>query len=221
VKAHHTSLRIAVPVALLILSAGRVASAQPPTPVLHGDAAGTIGWLAARSPSAGIYNGRNWLDSLVASASAGWHWTDNLKTEIDFGAGTEIHDYNTQPVIDGGRLFYITTESRFAHRTLGTSQQYQFFHNVWFHPHVAAGANLTWERRTDDIAPISYYQYAGQAPPLPEREGPRTSLTVKPFVAVGFKAYMTERTFFRNDLRVAFHHGISETILRVGFGFDF
>ena len=49
----------------------------------------------------------------------------------------------------------------------------------------------------------------------------QTSFQVNPFLAVGYKAYVTDRAFFRNDLRVAFRGGFEETVLRIGFGFDF
>lgn len=209
--------------AALVLGASGTSSAQE-RPVIRGDVSAAIGWLAAGGGSNNPYGGRDWAHSLFGGASAGWHWTDNVKTEIDFGGGTQAHAYSTQQVTSAGRTSYVTTQSRFARRTLGLSLQYQFFHNAWFHPHLAAGGNLTWEQRTDDISPVFYYDEVSRTSRLAENEridGPRTTLTVRPFVAAGFKAYMTPRTFFRSDLRVAFHSRIDETLLRFGFGFDF
>ena len=40
-------------------------------------------------------------------------------------------------------------------------------------------------------------------------------------MASGLKAYMTERTFFRSDVRMTFRGGPDEVLLRVGFGIDF
>ena len=208
----------------MVLIAGITPAALAQTrQVIRGDAAGTFGWLAARtglSSSAGT----DWGNSLFGAASTGWHWTDNLKSEIDFGAGTEAHGYETQQLTSGGRISYVPVESRFARRTLGLSQQYQFFHNAWFHPHLAAGANFSWDRRTDEIGPIYAYDEVTRTTRLVEllrTDGPRTTFRIRPFVAVGYKAYLTQRAFFRNDLRVAFQGGISETTLRLGFGFDF
>ena len=118
------------------------ASAQPAPAVIRGDAAATIGWLAANSHAPGQFYNDNWIHSLFGAGSTGWHWTDNLKTEVDFGAGTEARAFRPEQVVIAGRTTYYTVESRFSRRTLGISQQYQFFHNVWFHPHVAAGAEL-------------------------------------------------------------------------------
>lgn len=222
-KAFHSLSRIALLAAVLAGSVGE-ASAQSEPRLTRGDFAGTIGWLSASTPSSGPYDDENWVSSFFGAASAGWHWTDHLKTEVDFGAGTNARAFRGEPITFDGRITYVTTASRFARRTLGISQQYQFFHNAWFHPHLAAGANLTWERRTDDIGPIFLYDDVARTSRVvaPERtEGPRTSVTVRPFVAAGFKAYMTQRTFFRSDLRVAFRGGPDETVLRLGFGFDF
>jgi len=207
-----------------IAGSASLAAAQSSPRVIRGDAAAAIGWLAASTHTSGPYNNNDWGSSLFGAAAAGWHWTDNFKTEIDFGAGTEAQSYSNTQVATPGRISYVTVESRFARRTLGVSQHYQFFHNTWFHPHVAAGANFTWERRTDEVGPIYYYDELTRTTRFLEGErtdGPRTSFAARPFVAVGYKAYMSERTFFRNDLRLAFHHGVDETVLRIGFGVDF
>jgi hypothetical protein len=215
--------RIGLLAGLLAGSAGE-ASAQSETQVIRGDVAGTVAWLSADARPTGPYNDNNWVSSFFSAASAGWHWTDNLKTEVDVGAGTKARVFSSEPITIDGRATYVTTDSKFSRRTLGISQQYQFFHNVWFHPHLAAGANVTWERRTDHIGPIYLYDDVARTSrvvTLPQNDVPRTSVTIRPFVAVGFKAYITERTFFRNDFRLAFRGGPDETVLRMGFGVDF
>ena len=198
-------------------------SAQSP-PVIHGDAATTVGWLSSNIPSQEPYDHNNWLSSLFGAASLGWHWTDNLKSEIDVGVGTETRADRSEQVVIAGRIQYLPVRGRFSRRTVGVSQQYQFFHNVWFHPHLAAGANVTWERRTAEYGPIYFYDDITRSsrliPSERDREEERT-LTVRPFVAFGFKAYMTDRVFFRNDMRVAFRGGPDETLLRLGLGVDF
>jgi hypothetical protein len=220
VKQHHW--RVGLVVTMLITGGAQGASAQSPR-VIRGDTAVTIGWLATDTHSAELYDRNNWVSSFYTGASAGWHWTDSLKTEVDFGAGTDSRLLHTQPVSIGGRSTYQTIESRFQRRTIGLSQQYQFFHNVWFHPHVAAGVNVTWQRRRDDPGQIYFYDPATGTSrfetPKPATE--RTSWVANPFIAIGYKAYVSERAFFRNDFRIAFHGGAEETVLRLGFGFDF
>ena len=215
--------RIGLLAGILAGSAGG-ASAQSETQVIRGDVAATIGWLSTDAHTTGLYNDNNWVNSLFGAASAGWHWTDNLKTEADFGGGTESRAFRPEQVVIDGRATFYTVESRFSRRTLGISQQYQFFHNVWFHPHVAAGVNVSWERRRDEPGPIYLYDATRQqsriVPPV-EPEKTQTSLRANPFLAVGYKAYVTDRAFFRNDFRIAFRGGVEETVLRFGFGFDF
>jgi hypothetical protein len=223
VKAFHSLNRIALLAAVLAGTASE-ASAQSEPLLNRGDLAGTIGWLSADTHPSGPYNDNNWENSFFGAASVGWYWTENLKTEVDFGAGTKARVFSTEPIRIDGRTAYVTTDSKFARRTLGISQQYQFLHNAWFHPHLAAGVNLTWERRTDRIVPIYLYDdvtRTSRIVTLEQNADPRTSVTARPFVAAGFKAYMTPRTFFRNDFRVAFRGGPDETVLRIGFGVDF
>jgi outer membrane protein W len=222
VKAFHSLSRIAL-LALVVAGSPDEASAQPQPRVTTGDVAGTIGWLSADTHPSGPYNDNNWANTLFGAVSAGWYWTDNLKTEVDFGVGTKARVFSSDRITLEGRTTFVTTDSRFSRRTLGISQQYQFFHNVWFHPHLAAGVNVTWERRTDQIGPVYLYDDVARTSRIVtlQQPGPRTSVTVRPFVAAGYKAYMTRRTFFRNDLRVAFRGGPDETVLRIGFGVDF
>lgn len=180
-----------------------------------------VGWLGVEEDA-----GRghiDWHTSFFGAIGAGWHWTDHLKTELDFGAGTESSFYRARSVVVQGHTVYASIESRASQKTLGISQQYQFFRNAWFHPHVAVGANVTWAKSTDRFDPL--VAYSPTRPPQqlePGRvEGPTTDVVVRPFVASGFKAYFTKRGFFRTDLRVGFRGGIDEVLLRVGFGADF
>lgn len=165
----------------------------------------------------------DWHSSLFGGLSAGWHWTPNWKTEVDAGASTENDAYRTSIVIINGQQAFQPSRLRFSRRTVGLSHQYQFFENAWFHPHVAAGVNLTWQRRTEEFDRSVFYGPGVFYGPVPDArtEGPLTEFTARPFVSVGMKAYLTERAFFRSDLRLAFLHGLDETFTRIGFGFDF
>jgi hypothetical protein len=191
--------------------------------VIRGDVAASVGWLAVNTAPSTPYDDTDWVDSFLGAVSAGWHWTDNLKTELDLGASTKVSAYRTDPVTIGGRPTYQTTRMTSSRRTVGLAQQYQFFHNVWFHPHVAAGATVTWERAVARGNPIFIYDVARGAqfgaPGTAERT--RTTVTVRPFVASGFKAYMSDRVFFRSDIRVVFRGGTDDVLMRVGIGVDF
>lgn len=212
------------PLAALIVALGASeAWAQPPQRVVSGDVNVMIGWLARHARPDGSDDYFEWRGSVFGATGAGWHWTDHLKTEIDFGAGTQAKGYANRLFVANGLQTYRTIERRSSRRIVGLSQQYQFFRNAWFHPHVAAGANLTWEDRTDYLPRITVYDPISRGNRVLEEERKEhgTDFAVRPFVAAGFKAYMTPRSFFRSDLRVAFDTGIDKTLLRLGFGFDF
>lgn len=213
--------------ATLVVGGSRQAWTQPATALPHGDIAGTIGWLSANKEMPGQPRPDDWHSSLFGAASAGWYWNEHLKTELDAGAGTTNRVFRSEAVTINGRQGYSSTDTAFSRRTLGISQQYQFFHNTWFHPHVAVGANVTRERltrRTQSIFIYGTYEVDSRTSPVvapAETEGPRNEITVRPFVATGFKAYMTRRAFCRGDLRVALRGGVDEILLRFGFGVDF
>jgi hypothetical protein len=221
VKTLHCLRQVALAVALV--TAASEASAQNGPRLVRADLSGTAGWLSAGTVIYSPRDSKDWHSSLFGTVSAGWYWTDNLKTEIDVGAGTEAAGYRFQYVVIDGRPTYRNSDYTFSRRILGISQQYQFFRNAWFHPHVAAGANLTWERSTEHFSSNFVGDLPGDPRGLPPTitDGPKTTFTVRPFVATGFKAYMTPRSFFRTDLRVRFHGGPDETQLRFGFGIDF
>lgn len=199
------------------------ALAQTREPLARADVSGIVSILGVENDAVAPYVDNDWHSSFFGGLSAGWYWTNHLKTELDFGAGTESNVYRSTPITVGGRSTYVSTQSTVSQQTLGISQQYQFFRNVWFHPHVALGAHVTWEDITDDISPVVIYD-PSRPPQVVQpgrRSGPRTETTVRPFVATGFKAYFNTRGFFRTDVRLAFRSGLDEVMVRAGFGIDF
>lgn len=210
--------------AVLLFGTLTPARAQSGSPVSRADLSGYLSWLSVHTGDDEPYGGDDWHSSLFGAVGGGWYWTDYLKTELDFGAGTKATDFRARPLPIDGFPAYEFAELTFSRRVLGVSQQYQFFRNVWFHPHVAAGANIVWERTSTYIQPIIVYDdpMRGGRVVLPERrEGPRTEVRVVPFAATGFKAYFGQRAFFRSDLRLAIGDGVEDVLVRFGFGVDF
>lgn len=213
-------------VGAMVLGFSGAASAQS-RPLVRADVSATIGWLDADASSDSTWPSsyNQWESTLFGAVGAGWYWTDHLKTEIDFGAGTEGEAYLGSPGFAlNGLPVQRSIHRRFSRRNVGLSQQYQFYRNAWFHPYVAAGAHLAWDRRTDHVQAVYAYDPVTRISRVVEQprvEAPETDVVVRPFVASGFKAYMTRRAFFRGDLRVGFKRGIDETLLRFGFGVDF
>ena len=210
------------------LGAAAAAGAQPAEPVrlARADAHGAVGWENIHHPQAtpGSYS-NDWLNSVFyGSAGAGWYWTDHLKTQIDVGTGTRARQYNYHPVFVGGQSTTEFSELHLQDRDLAIGQQYQFFRNQWFHPHVGAGVDIVRETTTEEYQAVTIYDSATRLPRVispPHTEGPEHSFIARPFGEVGFKGYMTRRAFFMGDARVMFRHGVDEVLFRIGFGVDF
>lgn len=190
------------------------------------DAAASIGWLYLDTRVGRPGDQTRWDGGLYGGVSAGWYWSHNLKTEVEVGAAAEAHGYGNELVARDGRML-----SRFRHTTtqrnaLAISQQYQFGQNAWFHPHVALGGAIALDTRTEYYEAIFDYFDPNRAPGDPVEparvDGPDRVTTFRPFIAIGFKAYVTRRAFMRSDLRAAgtTGRGVDEVQLRVGFGID-
>jgi hypothetical protein len=218
------TFRLLLVLAAVIPLATPHASAQT-TAVVRGDVAGTLGTQVVNTGDTNRFlSNRRFEGGFYGAASAGWYWTEHVRTQLDFGARTKGRSYIPYPVVIGGAQTYYASDRTFSRQTVGIGQQYQFFHNAWFHPYLGAGANLTWERSRLHTAAAYAYDPATRLSRVvsPERTGaPQRDFFVNPFVESGFKAYMTPRTFFRGDLRVAFRHGVDDVVTRFGFGFDF
>jgi hypothetical protein len=200
-------------------------TAPPPSPIARWDVTGTLGWFNADKSDATRESYNEWYNSsLYGGIGAGWYWTDNHKTEIDFAGTTGGDIYTTTPVVIGNQQTFTTSRFFFSTRRLTLGQQYQAYRNAWFHPHVAAGIDLTWEKSREERSPTILFDSPSRTTRelLPAQTiGPDVELIVRPYAAVGFKAYMSQRAFFRSDLRFTFRDGIDEALWRVGFGVDF
>jgi hypothetical protein len=217
------TLKITLTLVAAVLLASRNASAQSLT-LSRGDVSGALGVQSVDARDDGFFSGRHFDGGFYGVVAGGWYWTEHLKTEIDFGGRTKGKVWVAAPAPVSGAQTYYPIEKTFSRQTLAVGQQYQFFHNAWFHPHLGAGVNLTRERSTLHRAPVTVYDPATRTSRVlsPERtEAARTDFRASPFVESGFKAYMTPRSFFRADLRVAFRGGGEDVVTRFGFGFDF
>ena len=205
-----------------------LAGAQDParTPLVRADAHFVIGWqnLHKQQPTEQNYS-NDWLNSIFyGGAGAGWYWTDNLKTQVDFGAGTKASQYRYSYVTNGTQSTNTSSRLSVQQQSVAISQQYQFFRNQWFHPHLGAGVDVARETTRETFQPIFIYDSSTRtstqiAPPL--SKGPEHHTIARPFAEAGFKAYMTRRAFFTGDTRVKFRGSVDEILLRFGFGVDF
>jgi opacity protein-like surface antigen len=214
-----------------ILLVAVLAQAQAPAPVPppsaqlpRADAHFVIGWQNLRKAQPQDHV-NEWLNEIFyGGVGAGWYWTDNLKTQVDIGTGTRTRQFRYSPVTFNGTQTYESSQLSVRQWAVTLGQQYQFFRNQWFHPHVGAGIELARETTTEQYQPVFVFDNVTRVSRevLPGRtEGPAHNFIARGMGEVGFKAYMTRHAFFTGDMRLMFRNGIDQVLFRTGFGFDF
>lgn len=209
---------------LLCLSGGAVEAQTAPT--ARADVTVTAGWMGLDTGVPRLGND-DWDGTLSGGVSAGWYWTDHVKTEIEIGAAGEAEGFGSEVTRIDGRDVHRLRRSTLDRRAIGVMQQFQYGRNAWFHPHVAAGISVAFDTRMDHYEPAFGYDPVTRRSHVIEparTEGPIRTTTVRPFLAGGFKAYLTPRVFVRTDVRAGgggATRGIDELIARVGLGIDF
>ena len=142
--------------------------------------------------------------------------------ELQVSSAAEFYSFDR--VDSPGLTTYRTSRRKLRSTGVGLAASYQFFRNAWVHPFVGGGVAVRREVLDEEVEPIVVYDGAtGRvreiAPAL--KTGPTASFAGQPFVVTGLKAYVSQRAFFRTDLRVGFSDRIDEVVARVGFGVDF
>ena len=218
---------LAIGAALLVSGTAAAQAEAPAATTPRADFHAVIGWQNLRQDRGvdtfDTFN--NWTNGIFyGGAGAGWYWTDHVKTQVDFGAGTLGRGYRYRQLTINGVSTGETSRIAVRQQSVAVSQQYQFFRNQWFHPHLGAGLDIARETRREEFQPVFVFDQVArtsrQVSPA-RTEGPSHDTIVRPFAEVGFKAYMTRRAFFTGDTRLMFRGGIDEVLFRVGFGVDF
>jgi hypothetical protein len=200
--------------------------AQAPAPIVlpRADVHVVAGWQNLHKEQA-YEHYDNWLNSIFyGGAGAGFYWNDHLKTQIDVGAGTRDHQFRTAPLVIDGQQEYVSSRAAIREANVSIGQQYQFFRNQWFHPHLGAGAEIARETVTEEFEPVYIFDSVTRTskPVAPVTStGPEHRWLARGFGEGGFKAYMTRKAFFTGDVRLMFRNGLEEVLFRAGFGFDF
>jgi hypothetical protein len=209
------------------IAAAQAPTASAPTAAVlpSRDVAVTLGWLNGNKSEVSAEDSNDWYNhGLYGGAMAGWYWTDHHKTELEVGISNTTDHYTYRNLVIANIPTFQLSELTFQTKRVAIGQQYQFYRNAWFHPHLTAGADFIWETTTaHDSAITTFDQQARQTRELrPARDtGPDTTLRVRPYAEAGFKAYMTPKSFFRSDIRFTAYHGLDQVLLRFGFGVDF
>jgi hypothetical protein len=187
------------------------------------DAALFVGWYSGHEPEVADYD--SWYtESVYGGANVGFYWTEHLRTDVEFGITTEddIQSYDAFEL--GGQSIFLPVEHTFKTRNLSAGQHYQFFENAWFHPSVGAGIALTWKHEKS-VRPSSVPFYPPPASRGISPPGQTVSRDARAhvdvFASTGFKTYVSQRAFFRSDLKVVFGSEVRDLLVRVGFGLDF
>jgi hypothetical protein len=208
--------------ALLLTASTGAAQPVDETALPRADVQAAVGWQNLRSEP--TLSRDNWINSIAfVDTAVGWYWTEHLRTQIDVGFGSTGQSYRTRNFPSGTRPLYQFVQTDVTPATFAVSQQYQFFHNAMFHPHVGAGVLVRSERLRNEYSPLTDFDpaTAGTIVVEPGHTEQRTSTSVTALADVGFKAYISERAFFASDARFAIRKGVDGVLFRFGFGVDF
>src|SRR4051812_13751540 len=183
---------------------------QPVSPV---DVAVSTGWFAADRQVAGNCCSL-WSTGLFKGISAGYYWTDHLKTEAGIASPGETEAYGTvSERLANGSFRYTSEWHRYEGTKFSVAQMYQFGHNSMFHPFVVAGLDVDQER--DAIE-----RYVSTSNAHSEDARTEVSLRTRAFAGAGFKAYFSERAFFRGEGRFAGGRSPNQMTWTAGVGVD-
>lgn len=207
-----------------------IATAQEPMPTVtllpattsRWDAAAHVTWLGERRTREAFQWDR-WVNVASGGGTVGYYWTRHLKTEIDISASTEDEIYSIEPIALPGTntLFPLQRDHDFRITTAAVGLVGQFFENTWFHPFLSVGLEVVREREHVETT----------IPGFPPRSFPPSVVTepetvvrfeARPYIATGFKVYVSERAFIRTDLRTSWSSdGLAALGWHNGVGFDF
>lgn len=221
----HNAFRAAVVAALLPTAAAGQTVTRAPADPMRWDTAIHVGWLGGNKSHVGP-GWNDWYDAASVDASAGYYLTSHLKLDLGIGTAAEaaMSIVEPSPLPGDGFPYYRTREHRFRATSVAGGVSYQFLENAWFHPFIGGGVAVIHEReRAGAQVNQTIFRDAQTRvllPPLPALD--ITATTAHPYGAVGFKAYASERVFFRTDLRVAASKDRARSAeWRAGCGVDF
>jgi hypothetical protein len=205
-----------VPLLLLagMLSPGHALAQATQPPVSRLDLTVSTGWFAADRRVSSACCDSGWSAGLFKGVAAGYYWTDHLKSEVGIAApgSTEGYGFSTTQ-LPNGRLNYTSEEHRYDGTKVSIAQVYQFGRNSTFHPFLVGGLDLDRERDTIE-------RYVSTSSSGTEDTRVETSIRARAFAGAGFKAYFSERAFFKGEARFAGGRRADQTIWTAGVGVD-
>jgi hypothetical protein len=186
------------------------------------DVAAHVIWLGEHRPAESFQWDR-WFGVAAAGGNISYYWTTHLKTEVELSTSSEGEAYSveviTLPGVTTPLYFQRDHEIRFTTASSGLATQ--FFENAWFHPFVSAGLELVREREHIEIIPPPVPPRGSTVSP-PRESSTRVGYSGRPYVAAGFKLYLSDRAFIRSDIRTSWSgDGLAALGWRSGVGIDF
>ncbi len=222
--------RAQVALAVAVCLTASAAGAQERTPKVtiapatstRWDVAAHVTWLGERRP-AESFRGDRWFNVASGGGTVGYFWTTHLKTEVDLGTSSEGETYSVEFVSVPGLTspLFIERDHEVRFTTLSAGLTRQFFENAWFHPFASAGLEVVREREHIETVPSPVPPRGTSVSVAPE-EATRVRYREQPFLATGFKVYLSPHAFIRTDIRTSWSsRGLAAVGWRSGVGVDF
>jgi outer membrane protein with beta-barrel domain len=209
-------MRYALIAAALLAFAPAAARAQADPPLTGFDVSASVGLFAADRSGGGTDGASSWSSGLFRGVSAGYYWTDHLKTEVAFAAPgqTDAYSYSSRQLPN--RVTVLTEDERtFTATRVSLAQAYQFGRNAMFHPYAVAGVDVDREQVALERRVLVGSTLA------PVEDSSATTVRARAFAGAGFKAYVSERAFFRGDFTFDLASQVQQIAWTAGFGVDF
>lgn len=188
------------------------------------DAGGSLGLLAVTtSDTSSSWGG--WEQKADYRVDVGRYWTTHLKTDVAVSASNQWDAFESVDYpatgIPGRTFAYIDSELRIF--AIAPAVTWQFRENSLMHPFVSGGVKVGMLQEHRFRESGTYRSGSGSASDtVTPLEGQRTKVSARPFVAAGFKSYLSRSVFVRTEGRLAFaSDGVRQMTAGVGLGFDF
>lgn len=214
----------ALPMILAVVLAPAGASAQPAVPLQRADLTVSVGSFSAYQRKAERYD--RWGHSPLGSLRAGFYWTDYLKSEVEVAWTGERETYGSESGRSDAEPWTAHVYVRHGYRStiFSAAQAWQFGRNAHFHPFVTAGVDVDRERHVMD-RPAQHLPFSarqtGEMRFVPALVVTETDVRARAFGAAGFKAYFSERTFLRTELKLSAGRRLDQMTWKAGLGIDF
>jgi len=224
-----TILAAFVTVTLCPAAVSAQTTAVDPTRTSPWDSTVVVGMLSSHPGRRdGSSFGDDWFNAAQFAVILGRHFTQHLKTELEFSTSAEGHRF-VQQIVSVPALPYpvpLGSDEYSRLSELGASFTYQFFENQWVHPFVQVGAAADFDRARVHTWPQTYFE-SGRPPgnqvvlATDHSTDPRTTVTARAILTAGAKLYVNRRMFVRTDARVGAGPRGQHLLFRIGTGWDF